>query len=68
MRKLILTSIGIISCMIGFTQTTFEKIDSVSKNKSQIYSDTKMFIAEYWKSSKDVIQKMLFKMMIRKME
>lgn len=34
----------------------WERIDSVSKTKSQIYSDTKMFIAETWKSSKDVIQ------------
>lgn len=34
----------------------WEKIDSVAKTKSQIYSDTKMFIAETWKSSKDVIQ------------
>lgn len=34
----------------------WERIDSVSKTKSQIYSDTKMFIAETWKSSKDVVQ------------
>lgn len=34
----------------------FEKTDSVKKNKNQIYSDTKMFIAEYWKSAQSVIQ------------
>ena len=58
MKKIILTIITIISWMIGFTQTNFkiEKIDSVSKTKSQIYSDTKMFIAEFWKSAQNVIQ------------
>jgi len=34
----------------------WEKTDSVAKTKSQIYSDTKMFIAEYWKSAQNVIQ------------
>lgn len=33
---------------VGFAQTNFqwEKIDSVQKTKAQVYSDTKMFIAE----------------------
>ena len=30
--------------------------DSIDKSKSQIYSDTKMFIAEKWKSAQNVIQ------------
>lgn len=34
----------------------WEKIDSINKSKDLLYSDTKMFIANYWKSSKDVIQ------------
>jgi hypothetical protein len=34
----------------------WEKMDSVSKTKAQIYTDTKMFISEAWKSAKDVIQ------------
>lgn len=34
----------------------WEKTDSVSKTKAQIYSDTKLFIVDYWKSSKDVTQ------------
>ncbi len=34
----------------------WEKIDSVPKTKDQIYSDTKMFIAENWKSAQNVIQ------------
>lgn len=35
---------------------TWEKIDSVSKTKLQIYSDTKMFIAQEFKSANNVIQ------------
>jgi hypothetical protein len=44
--------------LTSYGQITFqwEKTDSVTKTKDQIYSDTKMFIAETWKSSKDVIQ------------
>lgn len=34
----------------------WEKMDSVSKTKAQIYTDTKMFISEAWKSAKNVIQ------------
>jgi hypothetical protein len=34
----------------------FTKTDTISKTKDQLYSDTKMFIAKEWKSSKDVIQ------------
>lgn len=43
---------------ISFSQKEFkwDIVDSVPKTKNQIYSDTKMFIAEYWKSAKDVIQ------------
>ena len=39
-------------------QTNFqlERVDSVAKTKGLIYSDTKMFIAEYWKSAQNVIQ------------
>jgi hypothetical protein len=38
------------------TGPQWSKVDSVKKSKDQIYSDTKMFIAEGWKSAKDVIQ------------
>lgn len=34
----------------------FEKVDSVNKTSSQIYSATKLFIANTWRSAKDVIQ------------
>ena len=58
MKKISLIVIGIAICSIGFSQTNFvwEKTDSVKKTKAQIYSETKMFIAKTWKSSKDVIQ------------
>jgi hypothetical protein len=58
MKKLILLLFGILSFGLSFGQTNFkwEKTDSVAKTKEQIYSDTKMFIAEKWKSAKDVIQ------------
>lgn len=58
MKKLLAT----ISCLLiiasAFAQSNFriERVDSVSKTKSQIYADTKMFIAETWKSANDVIQ------------
>lgn len=52
---LILTSI-LFQGASAQTNFKWEKVDSTSKSASQIYSDTKMFIAETWKSSKDVIQ------------
>lgn len=56
--KYFLTTILLFLSLFTFSQTNFkwDKIDSCSKTKSQIYSDTKMFISETWKSSKDVIQ------------
>jgi hypothetical protein len=58
MKNIILTITAILSFTLGFAQTNFkwEKVDSISKTKAQIYSDTKMFIAEYWKSAQNVIQ------------
>ncbi len=58
MKKITLITGLILLINNGFSQTNFkwEKIDSISKTKSKIYSDTKMFIAETWKSSKNVIQ------------
>lgn len=51
---LLLTS----SLVISFGQNDFkwEKTDTINKIKPQIYSDTKLFIAETWKSAQDVIQ------------
>jgi hypothetical protein len=47
-----------LSSFYSYSQKNFtwEKIDSVEKTKDEIYSDTKFFIAEKWKSSKEVIQ------------
>ncbi len=58
MKKIILTNSAILLIALGFAQANFkwEKIDSAAKTKAQIYSDTKMFIAEYWKSAQNVIQ------------
>jgi hypothetical protein len=58
MKKLKLTIAGVL---LGFAMQaqgiyTLEKTDSVAKTKDQIYSDTKIFITEYWKSAKEVIQ------------
>ena len=47
----------ILICAVSLNaQTTYEKIDTISKSKNQIYSDTKMYIAENWKSAQNVIQ------------
>ena len=58
MKNLILLFWAITSFLTLSGQTNFqwEKTDSVSKTKSQIYSDTKLFIAKTWKSSNNVIQ------------
>lgn len=58
LRIFVQTTFILLFCLSATAQNSYrwERIDSVSKTKSQIYSDTKMFIAETWKSSKDVIQ------------
>lgn len=58
MKKLHVLAITLLFSKITISQTNFiwEKTDSVNKPASQIYSDTKMFIATTWKSAKDVIQ------------
>ena len=50
------TSVPVIQSKIETKPFIWEKTDSVAKSKEEIYSDTKMFIAVKWKSSKDVIQ------------
>ena len=58
MKKIFSILLFTLSVNYLFSQTDFkwEKIDSVPKTKYQIYSDTKMFIAENWKSVQNVIQ------------
>jgi hypothetical protein len=57
-KVLFLMSAMLIITLSSFSQANFqwEKTDSVGKTKDQIYADTKMFIAQTWKSAKDVIQ------------
>jgi len=56
--KYFITLAFVVFCNTCFSQTGFiwVKSDTTTKSGSQIYSDTKMFIAETWKSSKSVIQ------------
>ena len=56
--KTLLSVIALLSITLCTAQTDFkwEKVDSIPKTKLQIYSETKMFIAEYWKSAQNVIQ------------
>ena len=61
MKKSILFVVGLILMswsFLTFSQTNFkwDVVDSVPKIKSQIYSETKLFISENWRSAKDVIQ------------
>ncbi len=48
----------ISSTTIIFSQINFnwDKVDSIPKTKTQIYTDTKIFISNQWNSAKDVIQ------------
>jgi hypothetical protein len=58
MKNILFTTATLFLFTLTFGQTNFkwDKVDSIQKTKSKIYSDTKMFIAETWKSSKDVVQ------------
>lgn len=57
MKKLSIFLFGLVS-FTAIAQTNFkwEKVDSVNKTKAEIYSDTKLFIAQQWRSAKDIIQ------------
>lgn len=57
MKSLILLLVIILSPSIyGQTNFNWDKVDSISKNKNEIYSTTKMFISQTWNSAQDVIQ------------
>jgi hypothetical protein len=58
MKSLLAFIINILIFIPIYSQKNFkwEYSDSISKTKSQIYSDTKMFIAKEWKSANNVIQ------------
>ena len=58
MKKILLLSIALFLIYSASAQADFKwgKIDSIPKNKSQIYSDTKTFISGVWKGSDKIIQ------------
>ena len=58
MHKLFISVLAIFSFTIIFSQENFEwkNTISVSKTKSEIYSDIKLFIATNWNSLDDVIK------------
>ena len=59
LNKLIILTIMVLTSSISFCQTDFKWdviIDSLEDSKSQLYSKTKLFIGETWKSAQDVIQ------------
>ncbi len=57
--KLLLTKVFILMSIFSFGQKDFKWdviIDSLVSDKSQLYSKTKLFIAETWNSAQNVIQ------------
>lgn len=58
MKKIVLTLILVLTYVLSQGQSSYkiEKLDSIGKTKTQLYSDTKMFISETWKSAQNVIQ------------
>ncbi len=58
MKKIFLILLFLLLSIFTYSQNNFqwEIIDSCSKSKEQIYSETKMFIANMWKSAQNVIQ------------
>lgn len=56
MKKLSLLLFALPLMASAQTNFVWEKTDSIPKTKAQIYTDTKMFIADTWKSAQNVIQ------------
>ena len=57
--KTLLTLTFILIGLVSFGQSNFKWdviTDSLENNKSELYSKTKLFIGETWKSAQDVIQ------------
>jgi len=58
-RKHLLLALFMIMSILSFAQENFKWdtiIDSLDGNKDELYSKTKLFIAENWKSAQNVIQ------------
>jgi hypothetical protein len=58
MKNYILLIIALTIANLSFGQSNFvwDIKDSVNKSKELVYTDTKLFIAQTWKSAQDVIQ------------
>lgn len=58
MKNLILFSLIFLLSFVSFSQDNFkwDKINSITKSKDELYTLTKMYIAETWNSAQDVIQ------------
>jgi len=57
MRKLLLLiAVCLVLPLSAQDSFIFEKTAEINKTQSQLYSDTKRFIADHWKSSKAVIE------------
>jgi hypothetical protein len=58
MRKNLFIAFFIFKISVIYSQSNFkwDVIDSIPKSKMTIYTDTKIFIANNWKSAKSVIQ------------
>lgn len=58
MKGIILITLSVFfnTLISGQTDFKWETIDSTTKSKDQLYSLTKTYIAEKWKSANDVIQ------------
>lgn len=51
-----LFGLSLVTSCFGQKNFVWEKVDTSSKTKNQLYSDTKMFIADKWNSAQNVIQ------------
>ena len=56
LKKIIISALILSNSLFAQKNFNWTATDSVQKTKAQIYSDTKLFIAETWKSAKEVIQ------------
>ena len=58
MKKIIVFFAVMIICLSSIAQNSFtrDSIIDVNKTKDQLYVETKMFIADSWKSAQDVTQ------------
>ena len=55
-KTILLLAIAFIALSATAQTFTASKVDSVAKSKDELYTSSKMFIAQTWKSAKDVIQ------------